>query len=128
MDDSERHGVTWQLNSFARGAWLWPVLGIPLAMVAGLLWAMVVRSCGKVLDDFGGEVPPLSAHVLGNVWPWAIMFVLVSSACLLIAAVSTTAKGALAARLAILLVAVFYLLIAVLACVPPLLKLASDLN
>jgi hypothetical protein len=109
-------------------AWLWPAFGIPLAAVAGLLWVIVIRASKKIMDDFGAELPPLTQNVLDNMWLWAISLVLVSSACLLGRALAETARGALAARLAVLLVAAFYLLIAVLACGLPLLKLVRDLS
>ena len=107
---------------------LWPVVGIPLVMLAGVLWALGVRHCGRVLDDFGSELPPLTSALINNAWPLAGLFGLLASACLLGVAIVESTKIVFYLRLAIVVLVGLYLWAAALACVSPVLRLIRDLS
>lgn len=106
----------------------WTVVGIPLALISGAIWGIGVRACGKLLDDFGGELPLLTVALLKYVWPLAAAFGLLASGCLLGIAASKTPNGVFISRIAALLVVATYVAIAILGCVLPVLKLFTELS
>lgn len=106
----------------------WTVIGIPLALISAAIWGIGVRACGKLLDDFGAELPLLTVALLKYVWPLAAAFGLLASGCLIGVAVSKTPNGVFVSRIAALLVVATYVAIAILGCVPPVMKLISDLS
>lgn len=105
----------------------WLSAGIPLAVLAGLLWAMGIIACGRILDDFGGVVPPLTSGLITYAWPLALAFVVLTSGCLLGLAASTR-KVTLLLRTAGVLIVGLYMGLALVGCGAPLLRLVQHLN
>ena len=105
----------------------WITVGIPLAMLAGVAWALGVGAVGRILLDYGvsGPWPLRTTTLMTYAWPLASAFVLLASGCLVGIAASTTKVGVFL-RLAVLALAGLYVCVAIVGVVAPLLRLIQN--